>query len=127
MKNYFKFIVAAVAALILTTAAVNAAVTIVAEETITVTSQSVPAANCKLALSQAESIFHLLPSEVQDQCRSEYTRLSKKCKTTPSFKYQGVSFNVSENSGLVDLTLSYKGYVLKVENTTWAHLDQIFN
>jgi len=126
MNKVIKISVAAIAALALSTVLVSATVANFSEEKIEVSSKSCPAINCTMAVSEAEGIFALLPSNIKDLCRSEYAVVSKSCKDKGSFTYQGVKVHTSGDGDTVDITFNYGGYTIAVKNTTWDRLDMMF-
>lgn len=126
MRKFFKFAFAAIAAITISTVLVSATIAATTTENVEIASRSLPALNCTMTIQQAESIFKLLPEEIQAQCRNEYAKLSGRCKTTQSYNYQGVKITTTGNGGIVSIRFSYSGYTVKVNNTTWERLNEIF-
>ena len=126
MKKFLKFAIAAIAAVTITTVLVSAAVAENATENIELSSKSCPALDCSMAVSQAETIFGLLPDQIKEQCKSEYAKLSTKCRNTSSYVYQGVRISTSRKNGTVSICFTYGDYTVKVNNTTWERLDRLF-
>lgn len=96
------------------------------EGTVELSSKSCPALDCKLALSSAKNIFVLLPDNIKTICRSEYARISRECRFSDNYKYQGVNIRTTGKDGVVNIEFTYAGYSLKVTGTTWEQLDQMF-
>ncbi|MCQ2146296.1 MAG: hypothetical protein MJZ16_02140 [Bacteroidales bacterium] len=127
MKNYLKFIISAIAVALLSVtfaSAFNGSTS--KEETIQIISETNPSFNYSMSLDKAEAIYNLLPEDIKSQCSKEYSHLSQKCRNSKNFIYQGVKIKASSSSNLVTIEFSYKGYCLKVKNTTWDHLDKLF-
>lgn len=133
MKKFFKFAIAAIAAVTITTVLVSAAVADNENqnenraESIEFSSKSCPALNCSMSVSQAKAIFGLLPAQIKKQCSDEYYKLSVKCRETYSYVYQGVRITTSQKrDGVVSICLTYRDYTIKVNNTTWSELEELF-
>lgn len=127
MKNYLKFIFSAIAVTLLSVTIVNAFNGSSSKEgTIQILSESNPSLNYSMSLDNAESIYKLLPEEIKNQCKKEYAHLSTKCRKTKDFIYQGVRIKANSASSIVSIEFNYKGYTVKVKNTTWEYLDQLF-
>lgn len=129
MKKFLKFAIAAIAAVTITTVLVSAAVAGNENETenIEFSSKSCPALDCSMSVSQAKTIFGLLPAQIKKQCSNEYFKLSVKCRETYSYVYQGVRITTSQKrDGIVSICLTYGDYTIKVNNTTWFKLEELF-
>ena len=133
MKKFFKFAIAAIAAVTISSVLVSAAVADNENqnenrrESIEFTSKSCPAMNCSMSVSQAKTIFGLLPAQIKKQCSDEYFKLSVKRRETYSYVYQGVRITTSQKrDGIVSIRLTYGDYTIKVNNTTWFKLEELF-
>lgn len=127
MKNYLKFIISAIAVALLSATLVSAFNGSSSKEgTIQIISEANPSLNYSMSLDNAESIYKLLPEDIKSQCKKEYSTLSTKCRKSKDFIYQGVRIKASSSSNIVSIEFSFKGYTLKVKNTTWEYLDGLF-
>lgn len=133
MKKFLKFAIAAIAAVTITTVLVSTAVADNGNqnenrtENIEFSSKSCPALNCSMSVSQAKTIFGLLPAQIKKQCSNEYDKLSVRCRETYSYVYQGVRITTSQKrDGVVSICLTYGDYTIKVNGTTWSELEELF-
>ncbi len=126
MKKFFKLSVAALAAVLLTTVLVSATVAAIADEKVEFSSSAMPNLNCSIALSQAKTIFNLMPQEIKSVCRDEFRTVSAKCARKSDFTYQGVRIRTTPHDGLVDVSFTYAGYRLTVKNATWERMKEFF-
>ncbi len=126
MKKFFKFAIASIAAITISTILVSATIAATATENIEITSSSLPKLNCSLSVQQFESILKLLPEEIRSQCKNEYAKLSDRCRETPSYSYQGVRVTTTENGETVSISFTCNGYTVKVNNTSWERLNKLF-
>lgn len=134
MKKFLKFAIAAIAAVTISSVLVSAAVADNENqnenraESIEFSSKSCPALNCSMSVTQAKTIFGLLPAQIKKQCSDEYFKLRVKCRETYSYVYQGVRITTSQKrDGVVSICLTYGDYTIKVNNTTWSNLGELFS
>ena len=126
MKKTLILLVAAVAAIILCSAAIIDASTSLTG-TVTVESSAVPALNFSMPADRVGTIYSLMPESVTEACSSAYRDVRRRCSTSDSFTYEGVRVRVTErDGGLVSLSFSIQGYKIHADRLSWTELDSLF-
>ena len=125
MKKYIILLAAVVAALTLCSATAGLAGTS-SDGTVRFESSSMPALNFTMPVSQAESIYRLMPESVTALCTGEYGTVRGKCIRSSSFTHKGVKVTRTGDSPSMTIALSFSGYRLTVSGVSWEELDALF-
>lgn len=80
-----------------------------------------------MQMETASRIFRLLPGNIVDLCKDEYSAVRGKCNRSSRFTHEGVNVRVTGNAdGIVTVEFSVPGYKVVARDVSLTELDGLF-
>lgn len=124
MKKIIITTIAAVAAILALSS--FAGTTGTSDGTVSFEAASAPALNCTLSMQNAAGIYRLLPENLAECARKEYTGIRQKSRSRSHFTHDGVDIRIKDAGATLDIVFTLNGYKVKVCDVTWETLDNLF-